>query len=127
MAKNDFFWSDVNNTLSKQTDGDVQKDRDINAVFNSIRNIVLTIQGQRRMLPTFASNVSGLLFEPIDNITARMIAEGLVAAIRIWESRIEVTGFDIEPLYDQNAYRCRLKFTIVGETEVKSINFILTR
>jgi len=126
MARN-FFWSDFNDTLNKQVDGDVQKDKDVDAVFNSIRNIVLTIQGQRRMLPTFASNVSGLLFEPIDNITARLIAEGLVASIRIWENRIEVTGFDIEPLYDQNAYRCRIKFNIVGDTDLKTINFILTR
>ena len=127
MATKDFIWSDFDDQLGKQSDGDIQKDKDISAIFNSIRNIILTVQGQRRMLPSFACNVHGLLFEPIDDITARLIAENIVASIKLWESRIDVTGFDIEPLYDQNAYRCRLKFTIIGETEVKTINFILTR
>jgi phage baseplate assembly protein W len=121
------FWSDYDGNFEKQPDGDIQRDIDVNAIFNSISNIILTIQGQRRMLPTFASNISRLLFEPIDEITARLIAENLLSAIRIWETRIEITGFDIEPVHDQNLYRCKLKFTITGSDDVESIDFILTR
>lgn len=126
MANNEFY-SDFDIELTKQSDGDIKKDTDVDAIINSLNNIILTTQGSRRMLPTFASNIKGLLFEPVDEITARLIAEGLVDAIRIWETRIEITGFDIEPLYDDNAYRCRLKFTITGSTEVETVNFILTR
>lgn len=126
MAK-DFFWADVDDSLTKQTDGDVLRDKDVSAIFNSVSNIVLTIQGERRMLPTFASNIYGLLFEPIDAVTARLIAEGLLEAIRVWEDRIEVTGFDIEPRPDDNFYRCRLNFTILGIEEAQSIDFVLTR
>lgn len=122
-----FFYSDYDGNFTRQADGDIQRDTDVDAIFNSITNIVLTVQGERRMLPTFASNIKYLLFEPVDETTARLIAEGLVDAIRIWENRIDITGFDIEPLYDDNAYRCRLKYTIVGSTEVETINFILTR
>lgn len=123
----DNFYSDFDENLTKQADGDIQKDVDVDAIFNSITNIILTSQGERRMIPTFACNVKKLLFEPIDEITARLIAEGLVDAIRIWESRVDITGFDIEPLYDQNAYRCRLNFTIMGSDEVETVDFILTR
>ena len=122
-----FFWSDYDGAFAKQSDGDVQRDTDVNAIFNSLKNIILTMQGQRRMVPTFASNISRLLFEPIDEVTAGLIAESLIAAIRIWEDRIDITGFDIEPVHDQNLYRCKLKFTIVGSDEVESIDFILTR
>jgi phage baseplate assembly protein W len=121
------FYSDFDGNFTKQSDGDVQKDTGVDAIFNSVSNIILTIQGERRMLPTFASNVKHLLFEPIDEITARLIAENLVDAIRIWDDRIDITGFDIEPLYDENAYKCRLKFTIVGSDEIETIDFILTR
>jgi phage baseplate assembly protein W len=121
------FYSDFDEDFTKQSDGDVQKDIDIDAIFNSLSNIILTVQGERRMLPTFASNVKHLLFEPIDEITARLIAENLVDAIRIWDDRIDITGFDIEPLYDQNSYRCRLKFAIIGSDETETIDFILTR
>jgi phage baseplate assembly protein W len=125
MANN--FWSDFDDSLGKQSNGDIQKDSDVDAIFNSIRNIMLTIQGERRMLPTFASNVSRLLFEPIDEITAKLIAEGLIESIRIWDDRIEITGFDIEPREDENTYRCRLKFIVLGSDDVETIDFILTR
>ncbi len=126
MASN-VFWSDYDDSFDKQSDGDVLRDTDVSAIFNSLRNIILTVQGERRMLPTFASNVSQLLFEPVDEITARLIAENLLVAIRIWEDRIAITGFDIEPIPDENVYRCRLKFNVVGSDEVETIDFILTR
>ena len=121
------FWSDYDDSFQKQADGDVLRDTDVNAIFNSLRNIILTVQGERRMIPTFASNITQLLFEQIDEISARLIAESLLNSIQIWEDRIEITGFDIEPLEDQNLYRCRLKFNIVGSDEVQTIDFILTR
>jgi len=121
------FYSDYDGSFTKQSDGDVQKDIDIDAIFNSLSNIILTVQGERRMLPTFACNIKRLLFEPIDEITARLIAEGIVEAIAIWETRIKITSFDIEPLYDENAYRCRLNYMIVTGSEIESIDFILTR
>lgn len=121
------YYSDYDGEFNRQADGDVQKDIDIDAIFNSIQNIVLTTQGERRMLPTFASNIKRLLFEPIDEVSARLIAESLLDAIRIWETRINITGFDIQPLYDSNLYKCRLKFTIQNSDDVEAIDFILTR
>jgi phage baseplate assembly protein W len=127
MVDQSFFWSDLDENYGKQSDGDIQRDTDVAAIYNSLRNIILTIQGERRMLPTFATNIWGLLFEPMDGITARLIAENLLESIRIWENRITVSAFDIEPRPDENYYRCRLSFIIGnGETE-ESIDFILTR
>jgi phage baseplate assembly protein W len=121
------YYSDYDGNFTKQADGDVQRDEDVDAIFNSISNIVLTTQGERRMLPTFASKIKSLLFEPIDEVSARTIAESLLDAIRIWENRIDITGFDIEPRYDENLYRCRLKYTIETSDDVETIDFILTR
>jgi len=127
MVDQTYFWSDLDENYSRQSDGDIQRDVDVAAILNSIRNIILTIQGERRMLPTFATNFRGLLFEPIDEVTARLIAEGLLEAINIWEPRVTVTGFDIEPRPDDNYYRCRIRFTILGRDDTETINFVLTR
>lgn len=121
------FYSDYDGDFTRAASGDVTRDTDVQAILNSISNIILTVQGERRMLPTFASNVAHLLFEPIDEVTARLLAENLLDAIRVWEDRVDITGFDIEPLHDQNSYRCRLNFTVVGSDEVQSVKFILTR
>ena len=48
MVDQTFFWSDVDENYSRQQDGDMQKDVDVAAIFNSLRNIILTIQGERR-------------------------------------------------------------------------------
>jgi len=127
MANQTFFWSDLDENYARQSDGDIKIEVDVGAIFNSLRNIILTMQGQRRMLPTFATNIWGLLFEPIDEVTARLIAENLLEAIEVWETRIEVTGFDIEPRPDQNYYRCRITFVIIGRNDTQSIDFVLTR
>lgn len=127
MANQTFFWSDLDENYSRQSDGDIKVEVDVGAIFNSLRNIILTMQGQRRMLPTFATNIWGLLFEPIDDVTARLIAENLLEAIEVWETRIEVTGFDIEPRPDENYYRCRITFVILGRSDTQAIDFVLTR
>lgn len=127
MATKTYVWSDIDGELEKQVDGDVGVKTDVQAIMNSLTNIMMTKPGTRRMIPTFASTLYWLLFEPIDEITARRIAESALEAIEIWEDRIEVTGFDIEPVPDEGIYRCRLSFTVVGSDQVEQIDFVLSR
>lgn len=127
MPVRDYVWSDVDNEIQPQNDGDVVVDKDVTAIINSLNNIIKTVPGSRRMLPTFAAVSYWLVFEPIDDTTAQRIAEGILEAIEIWEDRIEVTGFDIEPVYDQGMYRCRLSFVVLGSDQTETINFVLTR
>ena len=44
MVDQTFFWSDVDEFYRKQSDGDMQRDNDVAAIYNSLRNIILTIQ-----------------------------------------------------------------------------------
>jgi len=118
-------YSDVDINLTKQTDGDVTRVTEIDAVKNSLTNIMSTFQGSRRMLPEFAIAIHELLFEPIDDETARLIAERLLEGVEYWDDRIEVTGLDIEPMYDDNQYRIRLNFKILQREIIESIDFIL--
>jgi len=74
MANESSTWSDIDIFMERQDDGDVTREIDVDAVLNSITNIISTVQGERRMLPTFAAPIAGLLFEPIDEITAEVIA-----------------------------------------------------
>jgi len=127
MAIKDYVWSDVDSNIEPQNDGDAVIDTDITAIINSLNNIIRTAPGSRRMLPTFASTAYWVLFEPIDDTTARKIAEGILEAIEIWEDRIEVTGFDIEPRYDESMYKCRMSFVVLGSDQIEEINFVLTR
>ena len=119
------MYSDLDMELTRQTDGDVQKDIDEQAIVNSLNNIISTLQGSRRMLPEFAQDVWSLLFEPLDEDTARMIAERILEAIRIWEDRVEVVYVDIDTDYDANLYNLTVSFKIKPFEEIKVIDFVL--
>ena len=125
MAVRSSVYSDVDMSFSKQTDGDIQRDNDVDAIINSLNNIVATMQGSRRMIPEFAQDIWALLFEPLDTETARMIGERLLEAIQVWEDRVEVTRIDINPDYDNNLFSLRMNFKIKTVEEEETIEFVL--
>ncbi len=119
------IYSDVDIELSKATDGDITRDNDVDAIINSLNNIVSTMQGSRRFLPEFAQDLWSMLFEPLDEESARIIGERLLEAIITWEDRVEITKIDITPDFDQNLYNIRINFLIKPIEEETSIDFIL--
>ena len=121
-------YSDIDIELEMQTDGDVTRDTDEDAIINSLTNIINTMQGSRRMLPDFASNSQKLLFEPIDETTATLIRAHLIDAIVKWDDRVEIVAFHIEAFHDQNLYKCLLNFKIKDFPEqgtTRTLRFIL--
>ena len=119
-------YSDVDITLIQQTDGDISRVTEINAIKNSLNNIVSTMQGSRRMVPEFAISIHEILFDPMDEDTARIIGERILEGIEYWDDRIEITGIQIEPIYNLNEYRVRLNFKILQTDIIETINFVLS-
>lgn len=119
------YYSDIDMELTKQTDGDILRDTDIESIKNSIQNILNTIQGQRRMIPEFATDLHRLLFQPMDDETAYAIGNRMLDAILIWDDRVKILGIEIEPRYDENQYRCRMNFQVKLTNEISEIDFIL--
>lgn len=106
------WWKDIDIELDKKNSGDINDYIDLDAIIQSLKNIFLTIRGQRRRLPTFALNIYELLFEPIDDITAREIGENIFEAIMIWDNRVIVEDLLIRPNPDKNLYDVSLTFRI---------------
>ena len=125
MTHRTSVYSDIDLELSKQTDGDFTKDTEINAVINSLQNIISTLQGSRRMLPEFAMDIQNLLFEPLDERTAKMIGNRIVLAIETWDTRVEIVELNIVTNFDQNLYEMTLNFLIRPIEEVRTIEFVL--
>jgi len=118
-------YSDIDIELEKQTDGDITKNIDLDAVKNSLSNIINTAKGSRRMLPEFGSDVQKMLFEPLDEITARRIGENILNAIKMWEDRIDIIGFHVHADENNNQYDCHLNFILKGSQIEQAIDFIL--
>ena len=125
MTSRTAVYSDLDLELTRQTDGDVKKDIEIDAVVNSLQNIISTLQGSRRMLPEFALDIQRLLFEPLDERTAKLIGNKIVTAIELWETRVEIIKLNITTDYDANLYRMTLDFRIKPIDEIRAIEFVL--
>ena len=124
MATNLVF-SDFDPEMIRQNDGDMKRDVEEEAVKNSLKNIALTMQGSRRMLPEFSTEIHRLLFEPIDENTARQIADSIVGSIELWEDRVEILDFIIQPLTSLSQYKCTMEFQIKGTIRTETLEFVL--
>ena len=122
-------YSDIDIKLTQATDGDILRDIDEDAVINSIINIINTLQGSRRMLPEFAASMQRLLFEPIDESTTGLIRSKIVDNVNRWDNRVVVEEIYINPIPDENLYKCLMNFRMLGfDIEgTRSIEFILRR
>jgi len=120
------MWKDIDIFLRKKNNGDILDMYDIDAINNSLYNIFTTQLASRRMLPEFASILYGLLFEPIDDITARKIGNELLRAINVWETRITVKNINVYPNPDKNSYEVTLIFEVKSTKEVASFKYLLS-
>ena len=84
------------------------------AIARSIRNLVLTQQGERFFNPILGSQVNGLLFENIDGLTASDIEDQIRVTIENFEPRVELTEVNVLPDYDSGEFNVTVEYEIVG-------------
>ena len=84
------------------------------AIARSIRNLVLTAQGERFFNPILGSKVSRLLFENVDEITASAIKEEITTTINNFEPRVNLLSVDVSPDYDNGEFNVTVRYEIVG-------------
>ena len=84
------------------------------AIARSVRNLVLTIQGERPFQPVLGTGVSRLLFENMDKLTASAIRSEIRATIENYEPRVEINEILVEPDFEGNAMHVTLQYFIIG-------------
>jgi phage baseplate assembly protein W len=120
------IYRDVHTRFIHPVTGDVMISSDIDAIKNSVKNIVLTEIGSRPFNPEFGTQVKSLLFENIDAITQRQITIEIENGILKFEPRISNFNVKTTANGDNNSYDIRITFqTIYSQTE--EIKFTLTK
>jgi phage baseplate assembly protein W len=84
------------------------------AIARSIRNLVLTNRQERFFNPYLGSNVSRLLFENLDEITASNIKDEIESTINNFEPRVELLEVVVTPNYDNGEFDVRVEYQIIG-------------
>ena len=107
--------------------GDVNPLRDVEAIKNSVKNLISTNFQERPFQPEIGSGVRGLLFELADPITMHDIEMAITRTIENFEPRVIVQGIEITDDVDNNAYEVSITFQIIATEQVGTATIILER
>ena len=100
--------------------------RNETAIARSIRNLIMTVPGERFFNPLLGSDVSGLLFENVDMLTASEISDQIKITIENFEPRVVLTDVHVVPDYDIGQFDVTLNYDIVGiDVQPQQLSFVL--
>lgn len=94
MSKN-MIYSDFNGNFEKTNRRDISIHKNINAIRESIKNIILTPRGSELMDPNFGCGIHNLLFSPNDKITEDIMKDIIKRDLLNYEPRISVKSIKI--------------------------------
>ena len=84
------------------------------AIARSVRNIVMTIPGERFFQPNFGSEINRVLFNNIDDLSASMIEDQIKQSIENYESRVKLRSVRVRPNFDNNSFYTTITYDIIG-------------
>jgi phage baseplate assembly protein W len=96
------------------------------AIARSLRNLVLTNQGERFFDNNLGSRVNNLLFENLDDITASSVRSEIENVINNYEPRVELISVEVKPDYDNGELNVVVRYYIVGiDAQPQQLSFAL--
>ena len=106
---------------------DVNKLYGERAIINSMKNLLLTNHYERPFQPYLGSNVKKLLFEPLDDITARILETEIRTVLKNFEPRVDVLQVFVKAEYEKNGFVVNLVFRPLNLVTPVEITFFLER
>ena len=100
--------------------------KDRTAIARSIRNLVLTVPGERFFNPDLGSRVNELLFDVMDDISGATIRDEIDETITKYEPRVRLQSVLVKPNHDTHEYDVTITYDIVGiDVLSQQLNFAL--
>lgn len=108
--------------------GDIALKKDVEAVKQSVINILLTSHGEKVFEHTFGGNLKDFLFENFDTITAAGIKTRVIYSLMNYEPRVEVLGVEVIDMMEINAIKVSIEIVILSPEEITTtVEFIVER
>ena len=107
--------------------GDLVPLRDIAAIKNSVRNLILTGYGERPFQPTIGCGITDQLFENFNPVTVAAMNESIARTIRFHEPRVALANISITDRSDENAVFVSVTVKILNVPDLVDIDIYLER
>ena len=121
-------FSDFNNSFAVHpVKQDLSLKTEVNAVKQSVKNLILTDRGERLMQPTIGSKIRSLLFENFTPQTAELIKQYTRETIENHEPRATLIDVTVSPDPDNNNLNVTITFGIINIDEPQRLNLEIER
>jgi phage baseplate assembly protein W len=122
------LYKDIDMAFTKNAlSGDINKKLDVNAVKQSIRNLLLTKPYERPFHPELGSRLYAALFEQMRPGLEQTLARMVEQQILNFEPRVDILNVQVTPDYDNNSYDFSIRFLVKGINEPQDLSLSLTR
>lgn len=91
---------------------DFKSDYDINAIKNSIRNLLTTTPGEKILNPAYGCDLRGLLFEQVTKSIGEQLGSIIFNQIRVFEPRIQIDNLNIVVDEENQQYDITMSFSV---------------
>jgi len=106
---------------------DISLKTDVDAVKQSVRNLILTDKGERLMQPNVGCKVRSLLFENISAQTILLVKTTITDTITQYEPRAIVENVKVSADPDNNNLNVSVLFSLINSSTVEQLDLILER
>lgn len=114
-------YSDIDLTLDARIaptyvdgDGDILRKTDAAAVKQAIKNLLLTNRYEKPYRPQFGGDLSGLLFELMDEVTGDEIISRVTNTIERYEPRAKILNLQVLASPNNNSVSLQIEFRIIN-------------
>lgn len=87
---------------------------DVTSINRSLKNLVLTLNGERPFNGLLGTQISQSLFEILDPRVTSDIESEIRSVIKNFEPRVSLRSVNVTPDYDSNGYQVLVDYKIVG-------------
>tara|TARA_R100000008_G_C3543333_1_gene146087 strand:- start:13 stop:423 length:411 start_codon:yes stop_codon:yes gene_type:complete len=92
-------------------------------IHDNLRNLCLTMKGERPMQPTFGSDLYHLLFEPInDDILSQAARKAIREAVNQWMPYIEIVNVNTTSRRDEHIVIITVQYKVDGWPADNALN-----
>jgi phage baseplate assembly protein W len=127
MPKPNRIYQDLDLNFGVTATKDVSKRLDVNAVKQSLKNLLYIQKGEKPFKPEIGTDLYKILFEPMDFLTVDLMRDIIIDTVKKYEPRVRLEQVEVVPKYDINSYDVTLYFYVIGIYTPVTFNLTLQR
>lgn len=95
--------------------GILSRQEDEKLLKNDLLQLLLTLPGERVMLPEFGTDLRAIIFDQLDDAMLEMLKVNISTAIMQFEPRVKIQALYLQPDYDRHGLNIRIVFSLLTQ------------